>query len=46
MEWKRDLDFRDPGFSMIDQTLLMINVYVPVGISNSECINTLWNDSS
>ena len=27
MEWKRDLDFRDPGFSMIDQTLLMINVY-------------------
>ena len=23
-----------------------IYVYVPVGISNSECINTLWNDSS
>ena len=21
-------------------------IYVPVGISNSECINTLWNDSS
>ena len=22
------------------------SVYVPVGISNTECINTLWNDSS
>jgi hypothetical protein len=21
-------------------------VYVPVGISNTECINTLWNESS
>ena len=21
-------------------------IYVPVGISNTECINTLWNDSS
>ena len=24
----------------------IFDVYVPVGISNSECINTLWNDSS
>ena len=25
---------------------MSISVYVPVGISNTECINTLWNDSS
>jgi hypothetical protein len=32
-----------PGFSDLATAL---HIYVPVGISNTECINTLWKDSS
>ena len=36
-------------FSLDSQTeILTLNglLYVPVGISNTECINTLWKESS